>query len=282
MKEFFRLQRVPRYKLANAPLPISQEFHRKFTLLADWGNSAHRLYVLGLFRNLVDIDRKLQLVALAALAREGVLETIHSFHRTRAKGAFQPDLVDLYYLYDHIRKHRPKVVLELGSGISTAVMAHALAKNGEGHVFSLEASEEWAKSTASSITSDIRPYATVQYRQPVAVNVLGHATYCFEDPPIDTAELIYIDGAAHDDAIFQGAENLDFMDLRPGTCIYIDSRVNAVEYFKRKMAAAERGTLATPLRYQIHCYMVVVGGVPESPWTPFEIDQFSNTLVQVV
>ncbi len=282
MKEFFRLQRVPRFKLANAPLPMSQEFHRKFTLSADWRNASHRLYVLGLFRDLVNIDRKLQLVALSALAREGVLETIHSFHRNRARHAFQPDLVDLYYLYDHIRKHRPKSVLELGSGISTAVIAHALAKNGEGHVYSLEASEEWAQSTADSLAADLRRYTTVQYRPPLAVNVLGHATYCFEDPPVDTVEMIYIDGAAREDAIFQGAENLEFMDLRPGTCIYIDSRVNAVEYFKRKTATLERGAPGTPLRYQVHCYMVLVGGVPESPWTPFEMDQFSNTLVQVV
>ncbi len=282
MKEFFRLQRVPRYKLANAPLPMSQEFHRKFMLSADWGNSTHRLYVLGLFRNLVDIDRKLQLVALSALAREGVLETIHSFQRKRAKGAFQPDLVDLYYLYEHIRKHRPKTVLELGSGISTAVMALALARNGEGHLFSLESSKEWAESTAASLAAELRPYATVEHHQAVAVDVLGHATYCFEDPPVDAAEMIYIDGAAHDDAIFQGAENLESMDLRSGTCIYIDSRVNAVEYFKRKMAGAKREALAMPLRYQVHCYMVMVGGVRESPWTPFEMDQFSNTLVQVV
>ena len=282
MKEFFRLQRVPRFKLANAPVPMSQEFQRKFTLSADWGNSRHRLYVFGLFRDLVNIDRKLQLVALSALAREGVLETIHSFHRKRTKDAFQPDLVDLYYLYDHIRRHRPRVVLEFGSGISTAVMAHALAKNGEGHLFTLEASEEWAESTEASLATDLRPYATVQYRQSAAVNILAHATYCFKEPPVDTAEMIYIDGAAHDGAIFQGAENLEFMDLRPGTCIYIDSRVNAVEYFKRRMAAAERGALATPLRYKVHCYMVLVGGVPNLPWPPFEFDQFSNTLVQVV
>ena len=40
-----------------------------------------------------------------------------------------------------IREERPQSILELGSGLSTLVMAYALAANGEGHLFALEDNE---------------------------------------------------------------------------------------------------------------------------------------------
>jgi len=281
MKEFLRLQRVPSFDLAQAPFPITQEFHRKYTLSPDYADPAHRAYISRALGRLVDIDRKLQLLAFSALSQEGAIAAIQSFYRSRDRRSFAPDFVDLYYLYSHIRSHRPRTVLEFGSGASTAVMAHALARNGDGHLFALESSEAWAASTEASLPSDLRPHATIQYRPPVAANVLGRSTYLFDAPPVHTADMIYIDGAAHERAYFQGAENIESLDLRAGSFIYIDHRPNAVDYFKGKRTGALSGGQDGQCQYDVHSYMVVLAGFHRFHPSPFGADRFSNTLVQV-
>lgn len=44
----------------------------------------------------------------------------------------------LQFLYRHIRRTKPHVIVECGSGVSTVVMAEALRRNGSGHLTSLE------------------------------------------------------------------------------------------------------------------------------------------------
>ncbi len=283
MKEFFRLERVPQFDVRQAPFPVAQAFHRQFTLSPDYANRVHRWFLSGLIQKLIERDRALQREAQGKLAQEGVLGTIRSFERARPGESFQPDFVDLYYLYSHIRAHRPATVLEFGSGVSTAVMAHALARNGQGRLFSLEASEDWAKSSSNSLPSDLKRYATVEYRPPVAVNILGQATYCFEAPPVDSADLIYVDGAAHEKASFQGAENLEYLVLRPDTCIYLDHRLKAVEfYFKRRTAEADLHWSSAKWRCEMHCYQVIAKDFASPLNAPCGADLFSNTLVRVL
>jgi len=50
-----------------------------------------------------------------------------------------------------IAEHRPKRILELGSGLSTIVMAYALEQNGSGTVTSLEESSQHAEITRGHI-----------------------------------------------------------------------------------------------------------------------------------
>jgi len=283
MKEFFRLERVPQFDVRAAPFPVTQAFYREFALAPDYANPEHRWYLSGLIQKLIERDRVLQREAQAKLAEEGVIGTIRAFQRANPGESFQPDFVDLYYLYAHIRAHRPSTVLEFGSGFSTAVMAHALARNGEGRLFSLEASQDWAKFSSDSLPSDLKRYAAVAYRPPVAVTVLGQATYCFEAPPVDSAELIYIDGAAHEKAFFQGAENLEYLDMKSGTCIYIDHRLRAVEfYFKKRAAGAKFPSTSAQWRCEMHCYMVTAKDFASPINSPCGADLFSNTLVRVL
>ena len=42
------------------------------------------------------------------------------------------DYVDYLALYNHVRKHKPQYVLELGTGVSTVVLAYALRENRHG------------------------------------------------------------------------------------------------------------------------------------------------------
>jgi predicted O-methyltransferase YrrM len=53
----------------------------------------------------------------------------------------------LSYLYGEIRKRRPAFVLDLGSGLSTIVAAHALRQNGEGFVIAVDHEKKYADRT---------------------------------------------------------------------------------------------------------------------------------------
>lgn len=44
----------------------------------------------------------------------------------------------LQFLYRHIRRTKPQLILECGSGLSTVIMAEALRRNGTGNLVSLE------------------------------------------------------------------------------------------------------------------------------------------------
>src|SRR5262245_41090741 len=58
--------------------------------------------------------------------------------------AYPPQFVDQYRLTNFIQERRPRVVWEYGSGWSTQFIAQALADNGDGMLYSLEADEFWA------------------------------------------------------------------------------------------------------------------------------------------
>ncbi|WP_444908842.1 O-methyltransferase [Microbulbifer sp. TRSA005] len=63
--------------------------------------------------------------------------------------ATSPDI--LLKLHTHIMTHRPKVIVEFGSGASTLVMADALRQNGLGKLISIEHSIHYGKQTQSAL-----------------------------------------------------------------------------------------------------------------------------------
>lgn len=272
MEAFFRYERIPRFT-ADFPFAVTQTHHRIYEFAVDHGDAAHRLALHHVWRMLLAQDRRLQLYTCGELDKEKGIWAIHRFTKLRSFTAFQPDLVDLYYLHAHIRAHRPRVVLEYGSGISTAVMANALALNGEGVLYSLEPSEEWAQSTAGCVPPELRNRVKVIYSPATETTVFGQRTFCFADQPVDSPDMVYIDGAPAG-AVFQGAENLEALGtLKSGTAIYIDARRRAVDYFVRKNAETDR--------FEISGYMVLVSGYGEVPTLSLGADLFANGLVRV-
>lgn len=57
--------------------------------------------------------------------------------------AVSPDLAQ--YLIEHIDQYKPKVILEIGCGVSTLVNAYCCEKNGRGKVISIDSEAEYAK-----------------------------------------------------------------------------------------------------------------------------------------
>lgn len=275
MKEFCRLQRVPDFNRHRPNIPFSADLYRRFTFRPDYSNLEHRWALSRIYRNLIERDRRLQMLAYWELEKQGVTRVIHSFFRNRPASSFQPDLVDLYYLYAHVREHRPQTIVEFGSGVSTVVMAYALAQNGSGNLYAIERSPSWARSTSESIPEDFRKQTQVLAIPSVEVQVFGYSTFRFDSLPVDRAELVYIDGSARPEAIFQGAENLELLALRSGTHVYIDCRRNAVEYFVMRR---DQDITCT---YNIMSYMVLVEGHHKLDDCPFGGDFFANTCIHI-
>ncbi len=91
----------------------------------------------------------------SAAAQEQAL--LYLFQQIKPKRAFprmrsyaaSPDFLCL--LYDLIREHKPKLVLECGGGVSTLVSAYALQQNGKGKVLALEHDSYYAELSSRNL-----------------------------------------------------------------------------------------------------------------------------------
>lgn len=124
------------------------------------------------------------------LSRRGYLEFLDS----RPAGALRPDYADLWFLYGLVRKHRPRVVLEFGSGCSTVVIAQALADNGGGHITSVDAEKTWAEVTSSTVPEELRAYCDVVYSPVVEEEFAGIPVFRHTDVPELRPDFLYLDG----------------------------------------------------------------------------------------
>jgi Methyltransferase domain len=91
----------------------------------------------------------------------------------------------LWTLYELIRRKRPDLVLEYGSGYSTAVMAKALKDNGSGKLVSLETSAEWGRVTVSRLPSGYAQIVELIVCSPRIVTRKGY----FDTRPMPWARL---------------------------------------------------------------------------------------------
>ncbi|MCO5058375.1 MAG: class I SAM-dependent methyltransferase [Rhizobiaceae bacterium] len=81
--------------------------------------------------------------------------------------AASPDF--LLHLYQHVATHRPKTVVELGSGVSTLVVAAALAANGDGgRLYSLDHDGAYAEATLKLVAQHGFPNVATVYHAPLA------------------------------------------------------------------------------------------------------------------
>jgi hypothetical protein len=102
--------------------------------------------------------------------------------------------IDYVELYEWIRRHRPRWVLECGSGVSTGVIAQALSDNGSGQLISMEESSHYAEAVQSRLPAALATRATVVH-SPVVIRTYGAAKgVCYEAVPDHPYDFVFIDG----------------------------------------------------------------------------------------
>jgi hypothetical protein len=100
----------------------------------------------------------MQTLARARLARNGALDIITDFVSKRPQGALPPVYTHLWCIYRMVRKRKPCIVLEFGSGCSTLIIAKALSDNNHGYLYSVDSSREWADSTLTCMPNQLRGF----------------------------------------------------------------------------------------------------------------------------
>mgnify|MGYP001364393558 CR=1 FL=1 len=96
--------------------------------------------------------------------------------------------------------NRPKLVVELGSGISTLITAYALEQHGEkdAHIISLDHSQKYAQKTQDLLTlHELEAKAQVLY-SPLEPTQIGNKTYSWYNKDRlttkDTIDILIVDG----------------------------------------------------------------------------------------
>jgi hypothetical protein len=162
-----------------------------------------------------------------------VVRVIEEFQSKRPGESFAPDWYDLWLLYNDVRTRKPKRVVEYGSGVSTVVLAHGLAENGEGRMVSLESEEHWATVNRTALPRNVP--CELLYSPVKASQVDGIPVWRFSHKPFPDPDFIYLDGPPHvDDRIITA----DPLDLERVSYIVIDGRTVNKNFLVRRLPGA--------------------------------------------
>lgn len=144
-----------------------------------------------------------------------------------------PDWEDLEFLYDTVKKDKPYSILEYGCGMSTIVMAKALEElGGNRGLLALENDPFFFTSFGNFFYSYHNTkfwvvFSAISNHPPTFLRYI----YC----PVDTADLVYIDGPMLLDN-YRIVTN--FMDLRPYPKKFIvDGRTDQVVYMQTMLGS---------------------------------------------
>ena len=195
---------------------------------------------------------------------------VYQYLITRDSSEIPIDAYDLYNLHKLIRKRKPSQLIELGSGFSTIVQAHALMQNHQdngdlppdpnlhgnsphGILYSREASEYWFENSRSKIPDFLLPYVDLQYSPAKLILIEGELCHCYTNLPNINPDFFYLDGPAGEDV--EGTINgLSFISesgkvippvsadplfyesrIRPGCFIVIDARNHTMHFLERHL-----------------------------------------------
>lgn len=105
---------------------------------------------------------------------------------------------DYWQLYSYVRANKPSEVLELGSGISTMVIALALKENGNGRVTSMEESDYYLQATRRLLSEDLLQFVDIRFSPAVPMQWGPFYGTCYEEIPKRNYSLVFVDGPQYD------------------------------------------------------------------------------------
>lgn len=106
-----------------------------------------------------------------------------------------PDFLEI--VVDHCYDSKPSVVLECGSGLTTLMLARCCQLNQQGHVYSLEDGDEFAKNIRAYLDRyDLCAYASVIHAplQKLSIDGKYYDWYAKEQIPDSRIDMLIIDG----------------------------------------------------------------------------------------
>jgi hypothetical protein len=120
----------------------------------------------------------------AALGLDSVLQA------STSTGA---SLSDYMLLHRYVLAHKPRLVVEFGSGKSTIVLAHALNAIG-GHLVTYEAIRKYHENLVAIVPTDLRSTITAICSEAIVTDFRGISGVRYADQAPADAEFFFVDG----------------------------------------------------------------------------------------
>ena len=170
--------------------------------------------------------------SIKLLAHRDLSNLIAGFRSARSTGVSSSDFIALY---SHVAARKPKFILELGAGQSSAVLALAVSKyGGAGRFVAIEESAEWLDHHRETIPSCLMPEIDLIQKDTEATDQYGVRAARYVGLPFLPYEFVHIDGPDHDKV---GAKiSCDILDLlpylAPSCLIVFDGRESSAKFSK--------------------------------------------------
>lgn len=137
-----------------------------------------------------------------------------------------------------VRKQKPRLIVELGSGVSTVIASYCLQQQGGGRVISFEHEARFAKVSADDVADHgLSEWAEVRHVPLVETTVNGEARRWydrskFDDLEVGEIDLLTVDGPPENTGIMARYPALPLLyeKLRPGALILVDDYMRDSEY----------------------------------------------------
>jgi len=180
-----------------------------------------------------------------ARRRAGRLGLREYFFKGRmVSGALVPDWADLTNMYDIVRERRPQVVVEIGGGCSTIVIAHALAENvkeggTEGRIYSFDGSKFWQEELVARFPDHLRNHVEFVVGHEEAREIFGTQVRICANAENDAPppNFLYVDGLDVVPDIKVGAEAIELEKAAPADFfVLVDGRAPTVGFLKHHLA----------------------------------------------
>lgn len=171
---------------------------------------------------------------LVKLGLKDQLERVEA--KCAATGALPPNYMELWYLYDDVRRLRPRVIYEFGSGLSTNIMATALSANAKddnvrGKLYSFESEKKWWEASNHWLDEKTRSFVQLIY-SPVSVEKkFDTKVFRYSSIPDLVPDMMYLDGPTLTPEVKVTADILDMESrIKPGFWLVIDGRRENAEF----------------------------------------------------
>jgi hypothetical protein len=172
--------------------------------------------------------------AYRELKRIGCIDDFEGYPPT----ALPPQYDDLLNVYLTIKTRQPTVILEIGGGYSTLVIARAVSElTPHPEFWSVDLSKYWQDVVRAQLPEALRPFVRFHHGIQKTKAVVGDRELpVTESLPVNSANLVYIDGGDRGDAI------LLEQDAPDDYAILVDGREKTVEVLKNGLAHRYRIT----------------------------------------
>jgi len=101
---------------------------------------------------------------------------------------------DYWVLYQYVRKNKPKEILELGTGVTTIVMAYALEENGFGRITSMEDIEKYTSMAIDLLPSRFKKNVDIVHSPKVEKVYQIFRGVAYKEIPDRSYDFIFVDG----------------------------------------------------------------------------------------